>query len=132
MSSSNSSDHPAPSRGLWKIILSGGALGVILGIALPFFTSAIPFIIPNPTDTKTFFDLVKFVAQAVRTVAVPFAVIVIIVTGFKFIAAGAAGKPDATTQARNTLIWVIAGTAIIVGASYLAELAVNTVRGLNP
>ena len=84
----------------------------------------------NPTDNRTLLDLIKRVAKDVRDVAVPFAVVAIVVIGFKLVTAAASGKAEETTKARKILLWVIIGSAIIVGATVLVDVAINTMQSI--
>lgn len=83
---------------------------------------------PNPIGSSTFADLVNNIAIAVRNIAIPFAVIAIIFVGFKFITASASGNQAELTSAKKLFVWVLIGTAIIVGASVLAQAVVNTIK----
>lgn len=115
------------SASLWKSRLYAGLLfGMLMNAA-----SAFAFKFPNPIAVDSFLGLVKAIANAVRDIAIPFAALAIIFVGFKFVAASAAGKPEQVAKARTLFLWVLIGTAIIVGASLLAEAVVNTIRGLS-
>lgn len=115
---------------LWKSRLCAGLIFGMLGnAASAFATTTLKF--PNPIAVDSFLGLVKAIANAVRDIAIPFAALAIIFVGFKFVAASAAGKPEQVAKARTLFLWVLIGTAIIVGASLLAEAVVNTIRGLS-
>lgn len=82
----------------------------------------------NPIDVASVLDLIEVIASAIRLIATPLAVLAIIITGFRFVSAAASGKPDALAKTKSAFLWVIVGTAAIVGATFLAEMAVNTVK----
>lgn len=118
---------------MWKSGLKPTLIFGILhaiGVFLPVLAFAQTFEFPNPLKAQTFLDLVNAVARAVQEVALPFAVVAIIFVGFRFVSASAAGKPEAVAKARALFLWVLVGTAIIVGASILAQAVVNTVKTL--
>lgn len=85
---------------------------------------------PNPICANTFLELIQSVAEAARTIAVPFAVIAIIIVGFRFVAAAAGGKTEEVAKARKLFLWVLVGSAIIVGSTILVEAVINTIKTL--
>ena len=97
-------------------------------IALAYSAGAIE--IQNPIQAKSFTELIKQIAKAVRTIAVPLAVVAIIFVGFKFVVSSAGGNAKGLEEARKMFIWVMVGTAIIVGASALAEAIVDFAQKL--
>lgn len=84
--------------------------------------------IDNPITSPTFGDLVVKVADLVAKVALPIAALFIIIAGLMFVMAR--GNEDTLKKAKKTLLWAVLGTAIIVGARYLAEAIVELVKGL--
>lgn len=103
----------------------------MVGITAPFMVVAQcppDCTINNPIDEKTFIDFIKRVAKDARDIVVPFAVMAIIFAGFKFVTASASGKTEETAKARKLLTWVVAGSAIIVGATVLIQAVINTME----
>lgn len=84
--------------------------------------------IQNPISSNSFADLIKKIAQDIRPIAITFSVVFIIYSGFLFVTAS--GNPEKLKTARQTFTWTIVGTAIVVGASLLAEVVINTIRNL--
>ena len=114
--------------GVWKTAFRKVLFLVILVFVSPSAVFAIDF--PNPIDAPDFLTFVKSVAEAIRLVALPLAVLAIIVIGFRFVASAAGGNTKGVEEARKSLIWTLIGTAIIVGATVLAEAVINTIKHL--
>lgn len=113
---------------VWKNKLLKPLIFAILGIA----HSVYALVIENPiSPTSNFPRLIEKIAVAVRTIAIPLAGVAIVFVGFKFVIAAASGNQSELTKAKTMLLWVLVGTAIIIGASVLAEAVVNFARTLN-
>lgn len=106
---------------------------VILAVALilPFLTLAQNTTIPNPLGkTQDFPTLIKNIARAIMIIVLPLSVIGFIWAGFQYVVASASGAPEKAKKAKSTLMYVIIGTVLIVGASVLARAIVNFVKNL--
>lgn len=86
--------------------------------------------IENPIAARNFPDLIKSLASALLVVALPLATAAIIFAGFKMIVASMSGNSSAMAEAKKMLGWILAGTAIVVGSSVLAQVAVNFAKTL--
>ena len=86
--------------------------------------------IANPIAAKSFPQLIQQIAKAVRLIALPLATVAIIFVGFKFVISSARGDEKGLGEAKKMFFWVIIGTAIIVGASALAEWIVKFAKTL--
>ncbi|MBI2122351.1 MAG: hypothetical protein HYT98_04485 [Candidatus Sungbacteria bacterium] len=86
--------------------------------------------IPNPIAYCDFPSLLLAITTAVRNIGMVFAVLAIVIIGFKFIQASAAGNEGGIKEARKYFWWVVIGTAIVVGASVIAEAVINFVKGI--
>lgn len=86
--------------------------------------------ISNPVESNSFQELLLSLAAAVRTVAIPFAVLALVFAGFKFVTASASGNTKGVGEARTMLVWIVVGTAIIVGATFLVQLTISTVNSV--
>ena len=64
------------------------------------------------------------------TIAIPFAVLAIIIAGFRFIVGGMKGNAGEIQKAKTLFFWTIIGTAIVVGAYVIAQVAVNFAKTL--
>ena len=110
---------------LWKTFLRGGAVFAMLAVA--HFASAVVDSgeIPNPIAAKSFQCLIKTISLAAIQVAIPIAVITIIIVGLRFVFAGLSGNSSKVAEARKLLLNVVIGTAIIVGSFVIASAAVQ-------
>lgn len=81
--------------------------------------------IGNPLKSQTFGELVVNVFTIVRNVAIPFAAVAIIIVGFQLVTSAKSGNAEGTAKAKKSLIWVLVGSAIIVGAEVIARVVVN-------
>ncbi len=85
---------------------------------------------PNPIN---FCDIPSFVlslASGIIKITIPFAVLLIIVTGFKFVASSVRGDTKGVEDAKKLLLWTLIGTAIVVGASAIAYGFVNFAKSI--
>ena len=84
--------------------------------------------IPNPIAAKDFPTLITQIAGAIVAIVLPISVIAIIYAGFRFVTASAQGNTGELEKAKKMLLWIIVGTAIIVGSSLLARAIINFVK----
>ncbi len=111
------------SRPLWKTFLRWGAgFAMLVSVHL---ASADSGTIDNPIAAKSFPCLIKTISLAAIQVAVPIAVITIIIVGLRFVFAGLSGNSSKVAEARKLLLNVVIGTAIIVGSFVIASAAVT-------
>lgn len=84
----------------------------------------------NPLGSKasSICQLVKLLLKAVMVIGIPIAVLFIVYAGFKFVVAQ--GSPGEISEARANLLNVIIGIAIFLGASLIADVILNTLKGL--
>ncbi len=111
---------------LWTSFLLLALFLVILGSGFSAFGQEIP----NPIKARSFNQLVVNLADAIRKVAIPLAVIGIVIAGFRMILAATSGNAGKLQEARKLLYWLLIGTAVVVGATILAQAVVNTVSNL--
>ncbi len=116
---------------MWKTKLIALTVPVIL-ITAPFLIAyADDLTIPNPlTGSDTFEQLIQNIANSVTKIAIIFASFAIVIIGFKFVMAAASGNTSGLTEARKMFLWVLIGTAIVVGAAQLADAVINFAKGL--
>ena len=119
--------HTLPIKWLYIIILSAGA-SVARASSHCATQPCVPGTICNPIRSFCFEDLVLNITIIIMQIGLPLAALMIILSGFMFIKAR--GKPEELTKARTMLIWVLVGTAIIIGARVIAEAVVNFAKGL--
>lgn len=110
---------------LWKTLLRHAAGFAILAIVHPAFAASDSTDIPNPIAAKSFPCLIKTISAAAIQVAIPIAVITIIIVGLRFVFAGLSGNSSKVAEARKLLLNVVIGTAIIVGSFVIASAAVT-------
>jgi len=76
----------------------------------------------NPIKYDAIGDIVQAAAGLVATIAVPIAALFIAYSGFLFVTAR--GNDAQLIKARQTLLWSVVGTAVILGA-YAIAVALN-------
>lgn len=104
---------------------------MLFSATLIIASSAYALEIQNPiAPTSSFPQLITNIAEAVRIIAMPLAIAAIIFVGFKLTVAAARGDEKGLGEAKKMLWWVLLGTAIIIGASVLAQAVVNFASGL--
>ena len=115
---------------MWKNPLLFGVFSAILLVSAPFIFVSAQGNIPNPIKYDNFPDLLLAVTTAVRNIGMVLAVLAIVIIGFKFIQASAAGNEGGIKEARKYFWWVLIGTAVVVGASVIATAVINFVKGI--
>lgn len=85
---------------------------------------------PNPIQANDLPSLVQSISTALITIVIPVSTIGIIWAGFKFVTASASGNDGELTKARKMLLWIILGTALVIGSSLLARAVVNFAKFL--
>lgn len=84
----------------------------------------------NPLKVKSIPTLVDQIAGYVLALALPIAVMVIIIVGFKFITASASGDTKGVGDAKKIFVWVLIGIAVVVGAKALSTAVVEFLKAL--
>ena len=130
---------------VWKSRLCGvlvcGMLLLVSLVCVPPFTNVALADCPagtpagstcydNPIKATSFPDLVKAIAKAVTEIGSVLAVAAIVFVGIRFVIAAASGDQGGLTKARQMLWYVLIGTAVIVGAAYLAGAVVDLIKNL--
>lgn len=72
--------------------------------------------------------LVERILEIVLMIGIPIIVIAVIFSGYKFIAAQ--GNPEKLKEAKQTLVYVFVGAAILLGAYAIAEAIVGTITAI--
>jgi hypothetical protein len=88
-----------------------------------------PVALQNPLNNITSFSqLISNILDIVVKIGVPIAALAIIYSGFLFVTAQ--GNEEKLSTAKKALIWSVAGTAILLGASVLANAIDATITSL--
>lgn len=116
---------------MWKNLLLFTLFSAILWVSAPFVLANCHSggFIPNPIAYCDFPALLCAVTNAVRDIGIVFAVLAIVIIGFKFLQASAAGNEAGIKDARKYFLWVLIGTAVVVGASVIAGAVINFLNG---
>jgi len=76
------------------------------------------FEIPNPIAAESFTDLINAIGRFIFNISIPIAVILIIVSGLKFLLSG--GKPEKVAEAKKMLTYTLIGlTIIFIGKGFV-------------
>jgi len=98
--------------------------GQLPGSSQSQMQSGTKYELPNPLGVKTISQLITKIAKFLIALAIPFAVFMVILAGFRF--ATAQGNEEKLTKAKQNFIWTIAGVAIILASEalilYIEEL----------
>lgn len=78
---------------------------------------------------QTIPDFIKAVINIVLIVGIPIVALAIIYTGFLFVSAQ--GNPEKLTKAKNSLMYVLIGAALLLGAFVIAEAIGKTVEDIS-
>lgn len=115
---------------LWKTFLRTGAAFAMLVLAPAAFADS--GTIDNPIAAKSFPCLIQTISLAAIKVAIPIAVVTIIIVGLRFVFAGLSGNTAKVAEARKLLGHVVIGIAIIVGSTVIVMAAVQLFGGPKP
>jgi len=84
----------------------------------------------NPLkDISSFGDLIAAILDIVVKIGMPIAVLFIIYSGFLFVTAQ--GSEEKLKKAKTSLLYTVLGTAILLGASVLANAIGSTIESLS-
>jgi len=113
---------------MWKTYLRLVAVvGMIVRVPVAFAQTTE---IENPIGATSFEELVVSITAQLVPIAAVLATIAIVFAGFKYIVAAAKGNPAEIQKANKLLVWVLVGTAIVVGASVIANAVVQFAKEL--
>lgn len=115
---------------MWKRHLLSGLFLAILMRAPSALASVVTIDFPNPIHASTLGQLITNLATAIRSIAIPLAVIAIVWAGFKLITGAVSGDQAKIKDAKKLLGYIVLGTAIIVSATILAQAVVNFAKNL--
>lgn len=108
-------------------------IGVALLTMLPLSTLAEcnnnnPTAFCNPLGNVTLYQFLYDILNAVVFIVFPFIVLMIVYTGFLFVAAQ--GNAEKLTKARSSLVWTVVGALVVLGAKALAMAIEATVADI--
>lgn len=114
---------------MWKTFLTAGPVFSILVSVQSVFAATQQGTIDNPITATSFECLIKTITGAAIQIALPLAVVAIIIAGVRFIIAGVRGSDAEITKAKTMLFWVVIGAAVVVGSFVIANAAVQFLGG---
>jgi uncharacterized membrane protein len=83
----------------------------------------------NPLGVSSFAGLIAAIANIIMKVGIPIAAIFLIYSGLMFVTAR--GSEEQLTKAKNTFMWTVVGTGILLGAVVIAtgiEATINSLK----
>jgi hypothetical protein len=109
---------------------------VNIGISVPFLVNAAGegetppagsgADLTNPLNSDSFSELVTTIAKLAFKIGIPIAAVFIIYSGLLFVTAR--GNEQQLEKAKKNFYWAIAGTAILLGATVIAETIKDTIE----
>lgn len=124
---------------LWKKILPAALLFGMLIISFSAAAQAAPIppaanpsslTYPSPIPANDLPGLIVLILTYIQSVAIPLAVIAVVIVGIQFIYGAATGNPGLISQSRKLLLWILVGAAIVIGATYLATAMVDLLKNI--
>ena len=103
---------------------AGGNAGGSITSTVPDFKK-----LENPlggAKIGTINDAIEAVLKIILKISIPFVTLMIIYTGFLFVKAQ--GNQEKITEARNTLVAVVVGAALLIGSVSLANAIAGTIE----
>jgi hypothetical protein len=136
--------HTSEVRGDTEIpVQMTGQEALAFGMLIPPLSAAaqtvtIPSANPNsPTypsplgpNIKGLTDLLSLILTYFQSVAIPFAVIAVVIVGIRFIYGAATGNQALILQSRTLLLWILIGAVVVIGAKYLADAMINLLKNI--
>jgi type IV secretory pathway VirB2 component (pilin) len=110
-----------------KYIYSRGIL-FLLGILTPVLVGRAQPTLDNPLKSNSILCFIEDIVDALTYLAIPVIVIFIIIAGFKFVTAG--GNEEKIGEAKRMALYTVIGAAIVLGASLLSDILINTAINL--
>jgi uncharacterized membrane protein YhiD involved in acid resistance len=112
---------------LWKTFLRVGLPAGIMGSAALAYAQPQ---YPNPISYLTLQELIEQLLYYLQLIAIPLAVLALVVSGIYFIAASVKGEAGQLQTAKKLLFWALIGTILVVGAWAIATALVATLSNL--
>jgi Na+-translocating ferredoxin:NAD+ oxidoreductase RnfA subunit len=102
----------------------------LFGIFMPFIfvNAACVGVICNPISQDSIEGLLKTILEGVIKIGIPVVALALVYCGFLFVQAR--GNPKEIEKARNSFIYTLIGTAILLGSWAIAQLISETVLSL--
>lgn len=91
-------------------------------------TVSFPIKITNPLRVDNINELLKLVMNLIIQIGIPIIVLIIMWAGFLFVRAQ--GNPAKVTEAKNTIWYVLIGTAIVLGVGSILSIIELTINAL--
>lgn len=83
-----------------------------------------------PTSASTIPELLRALVDVILLIGIPLAALAIIYAGFLFVTAR--GSEEKVTQARETFMWTVVGTALLLGAWVIITVLSDTFTSIDP
>lgn len=85
---------------------------------------------PPPISYFTLDELIRQILYYLQLIAIPLAVLALVVSGIYFIVASTQGNAGQLQTAKKLLFWALIGTVLVVGAWAISTALVETLRNL--
>ena len=82
----------------------------------------------NPIEADNLTTFLRDVLEAIVTLLIPIVVVFIVIAGFRFVMAQ--GNEEKLKKAKKNLLYVLIGTAIVIGANIILLIIDSTVTSL--
>lgn len=112
---------------MWKKYLYPPFLFVMLIVSTPTLAD---LLVDNPIKAADFPTLIEELAHALLIVGLPLAAFAILLVGFKLAVSASSGDQKGVQEAKKALVWVLIGSAIVIGAAVLAQAVINTTNSI--
>ncbi len=99
-------------------------LGLNLALTLPYLALAESTLIQSPIKAKTIEELLALLINAAIVILMPVVVLMIVYSGFLFLTAR--GNKEQLSKAKINFVWVVVGSAVLLGAKVIAEVLKKT------
>lgn len=85
-------------------------------------------LISNPINVNSLSDLVNKILEIIIQIGMPILVLAVVYVGFLFVYAR--GSEEGLKKAKNALLTVVIGAAIVLGAFVISSVIENTITSL--
>lgn len=85
---------------------------------------------PSPIPFKDLSGLIIQILTYIQSVAIPLAIIAVVIVGIQFIYGAATGNQALISRSKSLLLWILIGAAIVIGAVYLATAMIDLLKNI--
>jgi len=107
---------------------SPGSNTGLKGGTVPAQTNQPTFTLQNPLKVNSIGELVQTFVEIFSYIVILIAVVMFIVTGFRYILYAAQGNSSEISKLHRQLLWLVIGVGVVIGARVIIQIVINTIE----